>query len=180
MLHKLIIYISLSFSSVLAAQPHTNHFSPGERLRFVINYGFIDAGIVEAELNAVVFNDNEAYHARMLARSIGLADKFYRVRDEYQSFFNPVTLLPYRSIRDISEGRYKRYHMDTFFHGEGKVITTTGEAFEIPPYARDMVTVFFYIRNLDFSVMQDGDLIKIVTFFDDRSGATGAAQELDG
>jgi len=31
-----------------------------------------------------------------------------------------------------------------------------------------MVSVFFYIRNIDYSGLEDGDIIKIVTFFDDE------------
>ena len=168
MLRHTFLYLLLLFSNVIFAQPDINNFKSGEKLRFVIFYGVLDAGMVEAELNSVVYEGKGAYHAKMLAKTIGLADKLYKVRDEYQSYFNPHTLLPYKSIRDINEGKYKRYHTDTFFHDRLKVVTTKGLEFDIPPTARDMVTVFFHIRNIDYSKMKNGDLIKIVTFFDDE------------
>jgi hypothetical protein len=168
-MRKHIIFLFLTFSaSIVFGQTDKNNFVPGERLRFVIYYGILDAGVVEADLSSVVYKGVPAYHAKMLARSTGLADKLFKVRDEYQSVFNPVTVLPYTSIRDISEGKYKRFYTDIFNHQTGKVITTKGIEFDIPPMARDMVTVFYYIRNIDFSKMKDGDLIEIVTFFDDE------------
>lgn len=168
MLRYTILFICNILSFVLIAQPDNNNFKSGEKLRFIIYYGILDAGIVEAELKSVVFEGKPAYHSKMVASSIGLADKLYKVRDEYQSFFNPLTILPYKSIRDISEGKYKRYHTDTFFHDRGKVITHKGVEYDIPSEARDMVSVFFHIRNINYSKMKDGDLIKIVTFFDDE------------
>ncbi len=168
MIGALLISIIVTFCGDTFSQPCRNSFIPGEKLKFIIYYGIIDAGIVEAELNFTEYANFNAYHGKMLARTVGLADKLYKVRDEYQSYFNPQTLLPYKSVRDISEGRYKKYHVDTFDHGNGKVTTLKGEEFPIPPEARDMVSVFFYIRNIDFRDLNEGDIIKIVTFFDDE------------
>jgi len=166
---KVIFTLVFTFScGVIFSQPYQNNFVAGEKLKFIIYYGLIDAGIVEAELNAAEYNDTIVYNGKMLARTVGLADKLYRVRDEYQSFFNPETILPYKSIRDISEGRYKKYHVDTFDHPNGKVFTAKGEEHSIPPDARDMVSVFFYIRNIDYSQFKEGDIVKIITFFDDE------------
>jgi hypothetical protein len=123
---------------------------------------------VDAELNSAEYDNLHVYHGKMIARSIGLADKLYKVRDEYQGYFNPQTLLPYKSIRDISEGRYKRYHVDLFNHKECKVTTLKGKVFDITAETRDMVSVFFFIRNIDYSRLKDGDIIKITTFFDDE------------
>jgi len=166
---EVFIIIFLSFTgNFIYAQTGQNHFIEGEKLKFIIYFGIIDAGIVDAELNSVEENNIQVYHGKMLARTIGLADKVFKVRDEYQGFFSPTTILPLKSIRNISEGRYKRYHVDNFDHSNGKVTTLKGEVFEIPPGTRDMVSVFFYIRNIDYSTLNDGDIIKITTFFDDE------------
>lgn len=163
----LITLLSFTISSIFS-QSYVNNFSSGERLKFVIYYGIIDAGIVEAELNNSEFNNMPACHAKMVARSIGLADKLFKVRDEYQGYFNPKTLLPYKSIRDISEGRYKRYYVDLFNHNDCKVTNLKGEKHDITAETRDMVSVFFFIRNIDYSRLKVGDIIKIITFFDNE------------
>ncbi len=175
MLRKKYIIIKLSAIIFFLAghlpaisQPYKNNFTSGEKLRFVIYYGIVDAGIVETELSTIFYNGNKIYHSKLLAKTTGLADRLYRIRDEYQSFFHPETLLPQKAIRDISEGRYKRYQVDHYDHENSKVFNLKGEVFDIPLNTRDMVSVFFYVRNIDFSKLQDGDLIKIITFFDDE------------
>jgi hypothetical protein len=163
-----LLFLFIFSAFIVSGQTDKNNFVAGEKLRFVIYYGILDAGEIEADLSSVVYQGVPAYHAKMVAHSTGLADKLYKVRDEYQSVFNPVTLLPYTSVRDINEGKYKKFYTDIFNHQAGKVTTTKGVEFDIPPTARDMVTVFYYIRNIDYSKMKEGELIKIVTFFDDE------------
>lgn len=165
--YYIIIFLTFSASN-LFSQVSSNNFVAGERLKFIIYYGLIDAGLVEAELNSTQYNNFHAYHGKMVAKSIGLADKLFKIRDEYQGIFNPITLLPYKAIRDISEGRYKRYYVDKFNHDLGKVTTEQGETFDITYETRDMVSVFFYIRNIDYSQLKDNSIIKITTFFDNE------------
>lgn len=166
------IYYIISLLSIatlsLSSQAHENNFIEGERLKYIIYYGIIDGGVIDAELNKLVNENGDVFHGKMLARSIGLTDKLFKIRDEYQGYFNPQTLLPYKAIRDINEGRYKKYHVDLFNHKAGKVTTLKGEVFDINNETRDMVSVFFYIRNIDYSEFKKGDIIKITTFFDDE------------
>ena len=49
-------------------------------------------------------------------QTTGLADALYHVRDTYESYINPETDLPVFSIRNILEGRYKRYNEVAFDH----------------------------------------------------------------
>jgi hypothetical protein len=145
-----------------------NRFQSGERLKFVIYYGPFDGGYVEAELNKVLFEGKEVYHSKMLAKTVGLADKLYKVRDEYQAWFDPLTVLPYKSIRDINEGRYTKYNIVRYYHSDLRVINIDQDTFEVSPDIRDMVSVFHYIRNEDFDNMKYDQVIKINTFFDNE------------
>ncbi len=162
-----IVYIFLLTFS-LQAQSVTNNFIPGEKLRFVIYFGPFDGGYVDAELKETVFNGKTVYHSSMMAKSSGLADKLYKVRDEYQSYFDPFTLLPVKSIRDIHEGKYKKYNVVFYDHPNLKVTNVDNKVFEVPPDIRDMLSVFYYIRNQDFDSMNNGDIIRINTFFDNE------------
>lgn len=150
------------------AQVSKNHYLPGEKLKFVIYYGLINGGYINADLTATEYEGKKVYHAQMIAKTSGLADVLYKVRDEYQSYFDPSTSLPYKSIRDISEGRYKRYDIAFFDHKNLKVVNSKNKEFIVPENIRDMVTVFYYIRNLDFDSMKPGDIIKVNTFFDNE------------
>jgi len=166
---KNILYIIffLLFSNTYS-QVNRNRYIPGEKLKFVIYYGMINGGYINAELVETEYEGKKAYHAKMLATSIGLADVLYKVRDEYQSYFNPENSLPYKSVRDISEGRYKRYDLAFFDHKNLKVTNSSNKVFDVPADIRDMVAVFYYVRNMDFDNMMPGQLIKINTFFDNE------------
>lgn len=160
--------LTFLYSIACTAQEAKNHFKSGERLEFVIYYGILDAGFVEADLEMVEHDGLTAYHSRMLAKSTGLADRLYKVRDEYHAVFDPVSLLPLQSIRDVREGRYEKYNFVTYDYDSLKALNSQGEYYDIPPDVRDMVTVFHYIRNADFPSMKSGDIIKINTFFDNE------------
>lgn len=161
----------ISFLALLMpgfSQESKNHFREGERLEFVIFFGPLDAGFVEAELNRTVLNGKEVYHSRMLAKSTGLADRLYKVRDEYQAIFDPVTIQPFQSVRDIHEGRYEKYNVVRYDYDSLRAVNIKNDTFEIPTDVRDMVSVFHYIRNADFERMEYGDIIRINTFFDNE------------
>jgi len=145
-----------------------NHFKSGEKLRFVLYYGLIDGGYIDAELQTTTLNGKKVYHSKMLAKTTGITDRLYKVRDEYQAYFDPQTILPYRSIRDINEGKYKKYNVVEYDHENLFVVNIDKDTFEITPDIRDMVSVFHYIRNQDFDNMDYGDIIKVNTFFDNE------------
>ena len=80
----------------------------------------------------------------------------------------PIPCLPYKSIRDIREGKYKKYNQVYYDHPNLKVTNIDKKVFEVPPDIRDMVSVFYYIRNIDFDTLKNGDIIHINTFFDNE------------
>lgn len=150
------------------AQISQNRYIPGEKMKFVIYYGLVNGGYINAELVTTEYEGKKVYHSKMIATTSGLADLLYKVRDEYQSYFDPATSLPYKSVRDISEGKYKRYDLAFFDHKNLKVVNNKNKEFIVPPDIRDMVAVFYYIRNMDFENMKPGDIIKVNTFFDNE------------
>ena len=165
---NLFIFLLFFWAGDIHAQKERNHFKSGERLRFVIYYGPFDGGYVDAELNKVLFEGKEVYHSKMLAKTVGLADKLYQVRDEYQAWFDPFTVLPYKSIRDINEGKYTKYNIVRYYHSDLRVVNIDNDTFQVSPDIRDMVSVFHYIRNQDFYRIKYNQVIKINTFFDNE------------
>lgn len=145
-----------------------NHFQPGERLRFIIYFGPITGGEVRTTLEAVQYSDRLAYHGRLVARSTGITDKIYKVKDVYDCIFDPDTLLPLKSIRDIREGRYAKFNEVWYDHRKNEVNSFLSGRKDVPPGIMDMVTTFFYIRNVRYDTLQEGEIIKINTFFDDE------------
>ena len=150
------------------SQVNINHFTSGEKLKFIIYYGPINGGYIDSELKLTDFEGKKVYHSKMIAKTSGLADVLYKVRDEYQSYFDQGTILPYKSIRNINEGKYKKYDHVYYYHSNLTVKNHLDKEFAVPVDVRDMVSVFYYIRNIDFSGMKTGTIIKINTFFDNE------------
>ena len=145
-----------------------NNFRSGEKLRFVIYFGLIDAGYVHSELVLSSYEGKQVYHSKMMAKTAGLADKLYKVRDEYQAWFDPVTLLPLKSVRDINECKYHKYDFAVYDHPNRKVTNHKNVSQDVPPDIRDMLSTFYYLRNIEFEGMKDGQIIRFNTFFDDE------------
>ena len=145
-----------------------NHFISGERLKFIIYYGPITGGTMVSEVQEKEFEGKRLYYARMLAKTAGLADKLYKVRDEYISYFDPTTILPYKSIRNISEGRYKKYDHVYYYNSEYFVKNNDDKTFPVPSDIRDILAAVYFIRNIDFTGMKKGEIFRINTFFDNE------------
>lgn len=145
-----------------------NNFVPGEKMVFQVYYGPLNAGRVDAFLIKDSIRDREVYYAEAIARSTGIADRIYRIRDMYGGYFDPETLLPLKSIRDIREGRYSKFELVEYFHDSLNAVSSLSGDHEIPGNIRDMVSVFYYVRTINYDTMKYDDIIHINTFFDDE------------
>ena len=101
--------ISIWLFILVVLQGYSQHnFMAGEVLEYNLHFGPINAGKATGTLTYDTIDGKKVFQGEMLARSTGLADRIYKVRDIYGSLFDPYTLLPVKSNRDISEGKYKR------------------------------------------------------------------------
>ena len=138
-----------------------NNFIPGEKMVFQVYYG---------PLNAILdtYNKHQVYYAEAVVTTTGLADVLYKIRDMYCGYFDPASLLPLKSIRDISEGNYKKHNIVEYNHDSLKAYSSESGEHEIPANIRDMVSAFYYVRTIEYDTMKYDDIIKINTFFDDE------------
>lgn len=166
----IFVVSGLAFILQAKAQPQArfNPFQPGEQLTFVIRYGIIHGGEASFTLKHANYKGNPAYYAKVEGVTRGMADKLYKVKDIYESYFDPKTVLPFMAIRNISEGNYKWYNEEVFNRADTTVISKRSGVKKVPPGSLDMVSVFFYLRRLDFSTMQAGQLIHFNTYFADE------------
>jgi len=166
LLRKIVVIIFICLPAIVASPQ--NNFQPGEKAGYLIHYGPLNAGTATAELIRSEFRGKTYYHARAEARTTGLADKLFKVIDVYEGYFDSISLLPVRSVRDISEGRYKRHDEVIYDHKNLKATSILSGEHDIPANIMDMTSVFYYIRKIDFDTMSPGQVIKIITFFDDE------------
>ncbi len=169
----LVVLVSGSFGQMDSSPSDkssrkTASFRDGEKLTYSMKYGFIHGGDASLTLRKTVYNNRQVYHARAYAKSVGITDKLFKVEDIYESYFDPLTCLPYKSIRNISEGGYKYYNEVTFAHKDSSLYSQKSGHFEIPPDILDMVSSLYFLRNMNLDTLKNGDVINIVTFFGDE------------
>lgn len=142
-------------------------FIAGEKLTFLLHYGFIKGGIATLSLNEDSTLENDALHAKMYAYTTGLTDKIFHIEDSYESYFDPEYTLPYKSVRDINEGGYKFYNEVEFAHNDTTVISHKSGQQSVPQGTLDMVSALYYLRTLDIDTLKKGEELSFNTFFDD-------------
>jgi len=159
-----------SFDSNNDTQPNKDAitFTSGENLTYLLYSGFIKGGKASMSLRKVDVKGKDVYHAKIEARTIGWADKMYKVRDVYESYFDSVSGKPLVSIRDIHESSYKYYNKVTYYHNQDKVVSSKSGEKIVKSDIYDLVSAFYQARKKFFNNLEIGDTIVINTFFDDK------------
>jgi hypothetical protein len=153
----------------------TVSYKAGEKVTYSIQYGPIPAGSGTLELKSDSFNGNEVLHSKLSARTTGVAEALFKVLDIYESYMDPVTELPVKSIRNIREGHYKRYNVVLFDHktrADSSILNSDLTGIHIaPPRIHDILSVFYYFRNHILPVdsnLKKGEITTIMTWFCDE------------
>ncbi len=98
----------------------------GEDLLFAIKWGVIKAGYSTLTIPRMVTLDGQpAMHIVSEARSCGLVDTFYRVRDKNESWLDAHAQSTYKYSKQIREGGYKVDEQVTFDRAAGRFRTTS-------------------------------------------------------
>lgn len=173
---KRILYTALlvlAFSST--GQGQSGSYKVGEKVNYTIHYGLITAGVGNLELISDTFNGKTVMHSKLIARTTGMAEALFKVLDIYESYINPSTELPVKSIRNIREGRYRIYNEVLFDHetrNDSSILTSDLTGIHIaPPRIHDIISCFYYFRNhiLPFETyLNEGEIITIMTWFCDE------------
>ncbi len=140
-----------------------NHaFAPGEEVVYVLSYTWFfvwtDVGEAYFKVHADTLNQKEVWHLHLYGTSYPFYDWFFKVRDVYESWVEPNSLLPLRFNRAINEGGYtkeneynfdwKKRQVDVRIRrkqGENRYYTIPVEKGTV-----DVVTAIYLSRNLDF------------------------------
>lgn len=144
-------------------------FGPGEKLTYVLHYGWLNAGVATLELKeAQDVGGRKVLHAVGLGESTGAFKTFYKVEDRYETYMDREGVFPYLFVRRVNEGGYTINQDYTFMQRRGKVVTQEKKTFDVPAHVQDMLSAFYYARALDYSNAKPGDIFTIPTFVDNE------------
>lgn len=146
-------------------------FITGERINFKVFYSvvgiYLEAGSAQFSLNREVLNNKPVYHVIGDGYSNPRYDWIFKVRDRYETYIDTMTLKPYKFVRNVDEGGYKKYENVTFNHSAGTAVTTNG-TFKVPSCVQDVLSAVYYARNIDYSKYKPDDKIPFDMFIDDE------------
>jgi len=137
-------------------------FTHGETFRYILNYtwGAVNTDVGEANISLEYFtNSGEPFFlAKAQGRTFKFYDVFFKVRDLYESKFYTKNLRPFYFHRDISEGKYRM--RNTFSFLPNYKIKANYQRMTAAPRDTilngrictfDLLTLFYFARNKDFS-----------------------------
>ncbi len=128
---------------------------------------FIGAGEATFTTSLDRYNGKTVYHCVGEGKSYSFFDNFFKVRDRYESYIDTSSLIPYKFIRNVDEGGYKKYNNVTFNQTAGTAVSTNG-VFKVTKCIQDVVSAVYYARNIDFNKYKVDDKIPFDMFLDDE------------
>lgn len=170
---KRLVYIFLLLSSnTVFAQDLENLNEPvfkvGEKLSYRLRYGFITAAeaTIQVEESNVKFDGRPIFHLSVEGRTAGTFNFFYKVKNQYDSYVDQQNMSPYLYTEDIREANYRRNDRVRFYQDQKKVVSKKG-TFKTSGQTFDVVSAYYFARNLDISKLKQGDKFRIDYFLND-------------
>ncbi|THU41380.1 DUF3108 domain-containing protein [Niastella caeni] len=146
-------------------------FANGEVITLKVFYtvvgAYFGAGEATFTTNLEKMAGKPVYHITGDGKTYSFYDNFFKVRDKYETYIDTATLQPYRFIRNVYEGGYKKYENVTFNKTTNSAITNQG-VYKVPECVQDVLSAVYYSRNIDFNKHKVGDKINFSMFLDNE------------
>jgi len=146
-------------------------FAEGEKVVYTVYYSvvgvFVNAGTATFSNTLETMNGRPVYHVVGEGKTNPSYDWVYKVRDKYESYFDTTTLQPYKFIRNINEGGFKKYENITFNKAANTAVTSQG-VFQVPACVQDVLSAVYYARSIDFNKYKPEDKIRFSMFLDNE------------
>lgn len=139
-------------------------FKSGEELDYKLRYGFLTAAEGHLTVNDATLDGKPVFHLTARGQTAGTFEVFYKVNNLYESYIDTKTLLPYLYTETIKEGSYRRSDRVTFNQTAKKVTSREKGTFSFKNDLLDLVSAYYYARNLDISKLKPGSKINLQYF----------------
>jgi hypothetical protein len=146
-------------------------FQNGEIVTMKVFYStlgmYIGAGEATFTTTLEKYNGKQTFHCVGEGKTYPFFDKFFRVRDRYETYIDTTTLLPLKFLRNVQEGDTKIYNNVSFNHKAGTAVSSNG-VFKVTSCIQDVISAVYYARNINFAKYKVGEKIPYDMFLDDE------------
>lgn len=155
-------------------------FQPGEQIELKASIGWVKGAEATIGISDIIYttNDRPTWKMEVNVRTVGIFDLVSSVRDTWGSYIDTTNYQTQQYYRYIKEGRYRKNEIVYFdhekdsvhvakLHKETRALERTVD-FRASENVHDMVSSYYYLRAVDWSKFDIGDVITINIFFDDK------------
>lgn len=143
----------------------------GEEITYTIYYALagahVNAGTTTFSNRLEKFNGKTVFHVMGTGSSNAKYDWIYKVRDRYESYIDTLTMQPLKFFRDVNEGSTKKTETVSFNNTSHTATNETG-TYKVPACVQDVLSAFYYARNIDFDKYKKGDKIPFQMFLENQ------------
>jgi len=175
---KKILFIFSTFLLFCSfSSENTPNIKSGEKLVFAGSYNMSGLMTQLAQITmtteTVTTAKNTYLHLNCEAATYSKWDSFFKIRDLYESYVNPLTLKPSLYKRSIDEGGYTKKEKYVF---KGNQINSTmkrknkpetQKTFSVGGATQDVVSILYKLRTVDFSKYKVGQTKAFTIVFDE-------------
>lgn len=172
---KKIIAVLALFSTFLTTAQSHQAYQGGEWFQFRIHYLGFNASFATLEVDETSLKGKPVYHIVGQGKSTGLLHWFFKVDDNYETYVDKRTGVPYRFIRQIDEGGHTKDIQIDFDRSTNTALVhdkehDTKKTFSVKDDVQDMLSSFYFLRNkLDVANLKSGDEVHLNMFFDNEN-----------
>jgi hypothetical protein len=146
-------------------------FQEGEQLKYSVYYSlfgiYVNAGHATISTSLKRLNNETVYHLVGDGRTSSSYEWITKVNNRYESYVDTVSLQPVKFVRDVHEGNHKKYEVVSFNRAANTAVTPDG-VYRVPNCVQDIVSAFFYMRNINFNKYKPNDKIHFSMFLDNE------------
>jgi hypothetical protein len=151
-------------------------FLAGEEVVYQIQYKWNLLRLNAGEAVFKIRDTSDMYHVTLHGQTYGAVEWFYNVNDRFESYIDKESLLPEMFIRDVEEGKYRKYNKAIFDQDRGRIISYEGrtkadlkrEDFDITHCMHDMLSILYHMRNLNLDGIEAGEAIPVEVFLEKK------------
>ncbi len=175
----LYIALVLSLCSFITSSEVTRSsypFKQGEVVTYRLHYGMFNAGTGTVYINDKLHevDGKTCYRMNIYGKTVGSFKAIMKIKDTWRTYADTATLQPQKSYRSLSENKYKLKET-CFFKRKDSVVKVHRERkgnvsikpFPIPTDVHDLVSAYFFLRDLDYAGMKTGDRQSVNVFLED-------------
>lgn len=183
---KKIFLIVMTIATLSLSAQGNKAIKSGEKFIYAASYNMgglmTQLAQVTMETETVKTSKKTLLHLNCEATTFSKWDSFFKIRDVYESYVDPITLKSSLYKRDIFEGKYTKREK-YIFKNDGKTIESTvnkkntpetKNTFQVRPGTQDVISILYKLRTIDFNTFKPGQIKSFVVVFDEKEMGVSA------